>query len=94
MSKICRNSVKDSSTTHQNEAPTALGVLNSKYTRNVRYKVDKGAWKACFMTKTLLKNAENKHKNTSIFKNFRRCILNCSETVKIKEKYFVTRQSF
>ena len=73
MSKICRNFVKDSFKTHQNEAPTALGVLNSNSTRNLRYKtwfkVDKGARKACFMTKTLLKNAENMHKNTEFSKN-------------------------
>ena len=68
MSNICRNFVKDSLKTHQNEAPTALGVLNSNSTRNLRYnplfKVDKGARKAGLMTKTLLKNAENMHKNT------------------------------
>ena len=71
MSKIFRSFVKDSLKTHQNEAPTALGVLNSNSTRNLRYKtwfkVDKGARKACFMTKTLLKNAENIHKNTYFF---------------------------
>ena len=68
MSNVCWKFVKDSSTTHQNRGPTALGVLNSNSTRNLRYKtwfkVDKGARKACFMTKTLLKNAENMHKNT------------------------------
>ena len=68
MSKIFRNFVKDSLTTHQNEAPTALGVLNLNSTRNLRYKtwfkVDKGARKACFMTKALLKNTENINKNT------------------------------
>ena len=68
MSKTFRKIVNDSLKTHQNEAPTALGVLNSNSTRNLRYKtwfkVDKGARKACFMTKTLLKNAENMHKNT------------------------------
>ena len=54
MSKLCRKFVQDSLTTHQNEAPTALGVLNSNSTRKLRYKtwfkVDKGAQNVCFMT--------------------------------------------
>ena len=73
MSNIFRNFVKDSLTTRQNEAPTALGVLNSNSTRNLRYKtwfkVDKGARKVCFMTKALLKNDRKNNDNNKIRMN-------------------------
>ena len=73
MSKIFRNFDKNPLKTHQNEAPTALGVLNSNSTRNLRYKtwfkVDKGARKACFMTEALLKNERKINDNTNVKMN-------------------------
>ena len=73
MTKIFRDFVKYSLKTHQNEAPTALGVLNSNSTRNFQFKtwfkVDKGARKACFMTEALLKNDRKNNDNNNIRMN-------------------------
>ena len=48
MSKIVQKIVKDSSTTHQNEAPTPTGLFYSKSVRKMRpkswVKVEKGDW--------------------------------------------------